>query len=157
MKMLRGTLQKMIYVTYSVLKKTAYQIHMQCNYLTIKYCSDTQLNTITSFRFKCKRCINNIQVKLPPEDSDCTSDLSQWYHCTNNKGLPDTILSQAWDVAKSVSFVFHHRSSAAEVNKPDINPINKTVDEKKKKYRNDSDYEEDDSGKDDDGDEDFVL
>lgn len=52
---------------------------------------------------------------MPPEDSDCTSDLSQWYHCTNNKGLPDTVLSQAWEVAKCVSFVFHHRSSGGEV------------------------------------------
>ncbi|KAJ6648630.1 DNA repair and recombination protein RAD54-like, partial [Pseudolycoriella hygida] len=69
----------------------------------------------THEKFKCKRCVNNIQIKLPPEDSDCTSDLSQWFHCTNNKGLPDTILSQAWEVTKCISFVFHHRSSGGEI------------------------------------------
>lgn len=111
-----------------------------------------------SFRFKCKRCVNNIQVKLPPEDSDCTSDLSQWYHCSNNKGLPDTILSQAWDIAKSVSFVFHHRSSAAEVQKPTVDEIDEEIANKENKYRKDYDDEEfDEPEKDDNNDEDFVL
>jgi hypothetical protein len=36
------------------------------------------------YRIKCRRCVNNIQVKLPPEDSDCASDLSQWFHCSDN-------------------------------------------------------------------------
>ncbi|XP_029715480.2 DNA repair and recombination protein RAD54-like [Aedes albopictus] len=65
--------------------------------------------------FKCKRCVNNVQMKLPPEESDCTSDLSHWYHCSNNKGIPDDILSKAWDMTKCVSFVFHHRSNSAVV------------------------------------------
>lgn len=54
-------------------------------------------------------------MKLPPEESDCTSDLSHWYHCSNNKGIPDDILSKAWDMTKCVSFVFHHRSNSAVV------------------------------------------
>jgi hypothetical protein len=41
------------------------------------------------YRIKCRRCVNNIQVKLPPEDSDCASDLSQWFHCSDKKGLVD--------------------------------------------------------------------
>lgn len=49
-------------------------------------------------------------MQPPPEDSDCTVHLSQWYHCSNNKGLPDSILSQAWLSSKCISFVFHHRS-----------------------------------------------
>ena len=61
-------------------------------------------------RLKCKRCISNLQTQPPPEDSDCTSHLSQWYHCSNNKGLPDSTLSQAWQTSKCISFVFHHRS-----------------------------------------------
>uniref|UniRef100_A0A1Q3F704 DNA repair and recombination protein RAD54-like n=1 Tax=Culex tarsalis TaxID=7177 RepID=A0A1Q3F704_CULTA len=65
--------------------------------------------------FKCKRCVNNVQVKLPPEDSDCTSDLAHWYHCANNKGIPDDILAKSWDITKCVSFVFHHRSNSAVV------------------------------------------
>lgn len=108
-----------------------------------------------------------MQIKLPPDDTDCTSDLSQWFHCSNNKGLPDTVLSQAWDIAKSVSFVFHHRSAAAEV-KP--NDGHRNVDEedadeeakktkKKSKFLDDDEYvnEEMDDPPDDESDEDFVL
>lgn len=104
-------------------------------------------------------------MKLPPDESDCTSDLSQWFHCASNKGLPDTVLSQAWDVVKSVSFVFHHRSAAAEV-KPDANSA-QTVDEDEaidelKTSKGKSRFREDDedvdvSENDDDSDEDFVL
>lgn len=105
------------------------------------------------YSFKCKRCVNNIQVKLPPEESDCTSDLSQWYHCTNNKGLPDIILSQAWDVARSVSFVFHHRSGAAEVK---TEPPAK--DAKNSRFKDEFDDGAMDEDTDDDAnDEDFVL
>lgn len=59
-------------------------------------------------RFKCKRCINNIQVRGPPEGTDCNSDLSQWHHCADKKGLSDTALKTVW--TSSVSFVFHHWS-----------------------------------------------
>lgn len=121
------------------------------------------------YSFKCKRCINNVQIKLPPDDSDCTSDLSQWFHCANNKGLPDTVLSQAWDIAKSVSFVFHHRSAVAE-----LKPINdggapnsddggeddlgKKKTKKSSKFLDDEDFEgNDDDPPEDDSDEDFVL
>lgn len=62
----------------------------------------------THDKIKCRRCVNNIQVRSPPEDSDCNSDLSQWYHCADKKGLVDIILKGAWDSA--ISFVFHHRS-----------------------------------------------
>lgn len=65
--------------------------------------------------FKCKRCVNNIQVKLPPENSDCTCDFSQWYHSSLNKGIPDDILANAWDITKNVSFVFHQRSAKQEI------------------------------------------
>lgn len=106
-------------------------------------------------RFKCKRCVDNVQVKLPPPDSDCTSDLSQWYHCANNKGISDNILSQAWDVSKCVSFVFHHRSSQAEVKLEDAT---EKIGQKKKKVYRDSDDEDDmDFVPDDDKDEDYVL
>ncbi|XP_055387996.1 DNA repair and recombination protein RAD54-like [Condylostylus longicornis] len=68
----------------------------------------------THDKFKCKRCVNGIQIKPPPNDTDCTSHLSQWYHTSNNKGLPDSITSQAWN-SKCISFVFHHRSQAQEI------------------------------------------
>ncbi|KAL5016382.1 hypothetical protein ScPMuIL_005971 [Solemya velum] len=62
----------------------------------------------THDKFKCRRCVNNIQVKPPPPDSDCNSDLSQWCHSADKKGLVDIILKGAWD--PGISFVFHHRS-----------------------------------------------
>lgn len=101
--------------------------------------------------------MNNVQIKLPPADSDCTSDLAQWYHCFNNKGIPDTILSTAWDVSNCVSFVFHHRSSQSEVKLEDAT---EKVGQKKKKVYKDDDFDEGvDSEPEDDyeGDEDFVL
>ncbi|KAL2089938.1 hypothetical protein ACEWY4_014626 [Coilia grayii] len=62
----------------------------------------------THDRFRCKRCVNGRQVRPPPEDSDCTSDLSLWHHCSDKRGLKDPTLSASWDAA--VSFVFHQRS-----------------------------------------------
>lgn len=98
-------------------------------------------------------------MKLPPPDSDCTSDLLQWYHCSNNQGLPDTLLSQAWDIAKCISFVFHHRSSQAEVKLEDV--TEKVGQKKKKVYKeydeDDIENEFDEDVDDDRYDEDFVL
>lgn len=62
----------------------------------------------THEKFKCRRCVNNIQVKPPPPDTDCNSDMSQWHHSTDKKGLHDLVLKGAWD--SSISFVFHHHS-----------------------------------------------
>lgn len=62
----------------------------------------------THDKFKCIRCINRIQVKPPPDGSDCNADLSQWNHCADKKGVADTLLKSAWK--NSISFVFHHRS-----------------------------------------------
>ncbi|XP_076677473.1 DNA repair and recombination protein RAD54-like okr isoform X1 [Andrena cerasifolii] len=67
-------------------------------------------NTIsdTHAKFKCKRCINGIEAKGPPEQSDCNSDLSDWRHSHNPRNLPDLPLRQCW--SSGISFVFHHRS-----------------------------------------------
>uniref|UniRef100_A0A672PLF8 RAD54 like n=1 Tax=Sinocyclocheilus grahami TaxID=75366 RepID=A0A672PLF8_SINGR len=62
----------------------------------------------THDRFRCRRCVNSRQVRAPPEDSDCTSDLSNWHHCSDKRGLRDPVLQASWDAA--VSFVFHQRS-----------------------------------------------
>ncbi|XP_020283574.1 DNA repair and recombination protein RAD54-like [Pseudomyrmex gracilis] len=67
-------------------------------------------NTVsdTHAKFKCKRCLNGIEVKGPPEQSDCNSDLSDWRHSHNPRHLPDIPLRQCW--SSGISFVFHHRS-----------------------------------------------
>ncbi|XP_077306885.1 LOW QUALITY PROTEIN: DNA repair and recombination protein RAD54-like [Lithobates pipiens] len=62
----------------------------------------------THDKFRCRRCVNGRQVRPPPDGTDCTSDLSQWNHCADKRGLQDTVLVAAWDAA--VTFTFHHRS-----------------------------------------------
>ncbi|XP_043247793.1 DNA repair and recombination protein RAD54-like isoform X2 [Colletes gigas] len=62
----------------------------------------------THAKFKCKRCINGIEVTGPPEQSDCNSDLSDWRHAHNPRTLPDLSLRQCW--SSGISFVFHNRS-----------------------------------------------
>lgn len=62
----------------------------------------------THDKFKCRRCVNNIQVTLPPEGTDCSADLSQWNHCADRKGLDDVMLKGAW--SSGVTFVFHQKS-----------------------------------------------
>ena len=57
---------------------------------------------------KCKRCVNNIQVVDPPANSDCKSEVSQWHHSADKKGVNDLILKQAWQAG--ISYVFHHHS-----------------------------------------------
>jgi DNA repair and recombination RAD54-like protein len=69
---------------------------------------ETDTLSDTHNKFRCTRCVNRIQVKPPPEGSDCTSDLSCWNHCADKRGLVDLVLKQCWDVG--ISFVFHHRS-----------------------------------------------
>ncbi|XP_073498787.1 DNA repair and recombination protein RAD54-like [Phyllobates terribilis] len=62
----------------------------------------------THDRFRCRRCVHGRQVRPPPDGADCTSDLSQWYHCSDKRGLQDPVLVAAWDAA--VTFTFHQRS-----------------------------------------------
>ena len=71
-----------------------------------KYKENTISDTHDSF--KCRRCVNNIQVRPPPESADCTNDLSMWNHCATTKNVVDAILKKAWD--SGVSFVFHQKS-----------------------------------------------
>ncbi|XP_055996293.1 DNA repair and recombination protein RAD54-like [Ostrea edulis] len=65
-------------------------------------------NSDTHDKFKCKRCVNNIQVRPPPEGSDTNSNLSQWHHASDKRGLVDVVLKGAWD--ETISFTFHHKS-----------------------------------------------
>lgn len=65
----------------------------------------------THDRLRCRRCVNNHQVRPPPDGSDCTSDLAQWNHSTDKRGLRDEVLQAAWDAATTaITFVFHQCS-----------------------------------------------
>ena len=60
-------------------------------------------------RFNCHRCILGRQIKPPPDGADCSSNLSQWQHCSEKRGLEDQILKKVWD-GPTISFVFHQKS-----------------------------------------------
>ncbi|XP_063263220.1 DNA repair and recombination protein RAD54-like [Prinia subflava] len=62
----------------------------------------------THDKIKCRRCVNGQQVRPPPDGSDCTSDLSQWHHCSDKRRLQDSVLKAAWDAA--VTFTFYQHS-----------------------------------------------
>ncbi|XP_038616441.1 DNA repair and recombination protein RAD54-like [Tachyglossus aculeatus] len=67
----------------------------------------------THDKLKCCRCVNGHQVRPPPAGTDCTSDLSQWHHCADKRGLRDAVLQAAWvpaAAATAISFVFHQQS-----------------------------------------------
>lgn len=72
------------------------------------YVSKYSLICSFSFRIKCPRCVNGIQTKPPPPDSDCTDDLSCWHHCREKRWLIDPILKRCWDAG--ISFVFYQTS-----------------------------------------------
>ncbi|XP_002130103.2 DNA repair and recombination protein RAD54-like isoform X1 [Ciona intestinalis] len=54
----------------------------------------TQSDTHDSLR--CTRCVNRIQVRPPPPDADCNSDLTNWKHCYQSKDISDLVLRQIW-------------------------------------------------------------
>lgn len=96
----------------------------------------------THRRLNCKRCLNRIEIKPPPEEADCTSDLSVWYHSWEKRGLADLVLKQIWDMSKYISFVFHQKSATVAVkaikSEEDVEEAEK---ENKKKYvSDDEDY-----------------
>ncbi|KAK9876241.1 hypothetical protein WA026_012540 [Henosepilachna vigintioctopunctata] len=69
----------------------------------------------THKKLNCKRCLNRIEIKPPPEEADCTSDLSNWFHSWEKRGLADMVLKQIWDMSRYISFVFHQRSATVAV------------------------------------------
>ena len=70
--------------------------------------TSTHSQFVLCSRFKCRRCVNRIQVKPPPEDATCNSDLSQWNHCADRKTIPDSVLKSSWDAG--ITFAFHQKS-----------------------------------------------
>lgn len=84
------------------------QRHFSISELRELFILNQNTTSDTHDKFKCRRCVNGIQVRPPPEDADCTCDLSLWHHCQDKKGLQDSILRQCWPAG--ISFVFHQRS-----------------------------------------------
>ncbi|CRL00768.1 CLUMA_CG014023, isoform A [Clunio marinus] len=111
--------------------------HFTSNDLKDLFKINEETKSDTHELFKCQRCVNNVQVTLPPEKSDCTSDLSQWFHCYNPSTLPDEILGNASKLSNNVSFVFHHRSASQAV---EVEP--KPLPTKKNKRKNSENSED---------------
>ncbi|XP_050700626.1 DNA repair and recombination protein RAD54-like [Eriocheir sinensis] len=84
------------------------QRHFSVSELRELFILNTDTTSDTHDKFKCRRCVNGIQMQPPPESADCTSDLSAWQHCQSKKGLQDRVLYQCWPAG--ISFVFHQRS-----------------------------------------------
>ncbi|XP_013863536.1 DNA repair and recombination protein RAD54-like [Austrofundulus limnaeus] len=82
--------------------------HFSLGELRELFTLNEETSSDTHDKFRCCRCVNGREVRPPAEDSDCTSNLSQWSHCSDKKGLRDQVLKASWDAA--VSFVFHQRS-----------------------------------------------
>lgn len=115
--------------------------HFSSSELRELFCLE-QTESDTHTRLKCKRCLNRIQIKNPPDEADCTSDLQDWYHCRDKKGLADVVLKQIWDMSRFISFVFHQKSANQEV-KP-------VVVEQKAEEEQDEDWKEKDNSDDSD-------
>ncbi|XP_045104834.1 DNA repair and recombination protein RAD54-like isoform X2 [Portunus trituberculatus] len=84
------------------------QRHFSVSELRELFILNTKTASDTHDKFRCRRCLNGIQMQSPPENADCTSDLSLWHHCQNKKGLQDRVIYQCWPAG--ISFVFHQRS-----------------------------------------------
>lgn len=67
----------------------------------------------THKQLKCSRCVNGVQIKNPPDNADCTSDLKDWHHCNDKKNVPDLLLRRIFD--HGVTFVFHQKSHEPKV------------------------------------------
>lgn len=87
--------------------------HFSSNQLKELFIVNNDTKSDTHDKFKCRRCVNGIQVKAPPEDADCTGNLTVWNHCENGKGLRDKLLSQAWNAG--ISFIFHQKSHEPKI------------------------------------------
>ena len=55
-------------------------------------------------------------MRPPPDDTDCTCDLSLWQHCSDKKNIEDPILKSVWSGKDSpISFVFHQKSHGKQI------------------------------------------
>lgn len=90
----------------------------------------------THDKLKCKRCINGVESRTPPEDADTNSDLSLWFHSEKDKRkIPDTVMKSVLD-SGNVSFVFHQKSHELSVTK--------IMDEKENEEERDKEESDDD-------------
>ncbi|XP_030755044.1 DNA repair and recombination protein RAD54-like [Sitophilus oryzae] len=101
---------------------------------------ETESDTHT--KLKCKNCFNKMSIKNPPDDADCTADLSLWYHCWDKKGLADMVLKQIWDMCQYISFVFHQKSAKQEVKA--VKSFEEVVEEKESDCENNDDSDDSD-------------
>ncbi|CAI4225239.1 unnamed protein product [Auanema sp. JU1783] len=91
--------------------------HFSSDQLKELFKLESNVASDTHERLKCKRCINGVESIDPPEDTDCSADLSLWHHSQKDpRKLPDPVLRSVFDCG-ALSFVFHQKSHKVEVQK----------------------------------------
>lgn len=70
---------------------------------------DDSVLSDTHEKFNCSRCENNRQIREPSKESDCASDLSDWWHCYRPSEIPDEALAKSWKLENNVSFAFYQK------------------------------------------------
>ncbi|XP_015917010.2 DNA repair and recombination protein RAD54-like [Parasteatoda tepidariorum] len=84
------------------------QRHFSLSELKALFRLETGTLSDTHDKIRCNRCVNGIQVTLPPAEATCNNDLSQWQHASDKKNVPDPVLKTCWTTG--VTFVFHQKS-----------------------------------------------
>uniref|UniRef100_A0A224X7V6 DNA repair and recombination protein RAD54-like n=1 Tax=Panstrongylus lignarius TaxID=156445 RepID=A0A224X7V6_9HEMI len=82
--------------------------HFSMNELKSLFTYLSETRSDTHDKLKCPRCLNGIQTRGPPLESDCTNDFSCWHHCAEKKWVVDPLIKQCW--GSGISFVFYQNS-----------------------------------------------
>uniref|UniRef100_A0A0A9Z4R9 DNA repair and recombination protein RAD54-like n=2 Tax=Lygus hesperus TaxID=30085 RepID=A0A0A9Z4R9_LYGHE len=82
--------------------------HFSMNELKALFMYKDDTRSDTHDQLRCSRCVNGIQARGPPLESDCTDDFSCWHHVSDKRWVIDPILKQCWSAG--VSFVFYQHS-----------------------------------------------
>ena len=114
-----------------VVDAEASERHFSTSELRDLFSYDSNTNSDTHDRLRCKRCINGSQAFPPNKDPEtdfaaAQGDLACWHHehppgpnmdaKMAGRGLPDPILRQTWaSLSKTISFVFHRKSHDKQI------------------------------------------
>ncbi|XP_073974133.1 DNA repair and recombination protein RAD54-like okr isoform X2 [Rhodnius prolixus] len=82
--------------------------HFSMNELKSLFAYICETRSDTHDKLKCPRCVNGIQTRGPPLESDCTDDFSCWHHCAEKKWVVDPLIKQCW--SSGISFIFYQNS-----------------------------------------------
>ncbi|BET00453.1 DNA repair and recombination protein RAD54-like [Nesidiocoris tenuis] len=102
--------------------------HFSRNELKALFMYKENTRSDTHDQLKCARCVNGIQTRAPPPESDCTNDFSCWHHVSDKRWVIDPVLKQCW--GSGVSFVFYQHSHKQK-------PVQQKKEEEEEEVKND--------------------